>query len=283
GAERHDTVDLVLRYLGLGAPEVVAADAQGRIDVAALEAMLAAEPDRPTIVCLQAGNLHSGAFDPFVETIAIAHKHGAWAHVDGAFGLWAAASPRLRHLVAGVERADSWATDAHKTLNVPYDCGVAIVCDDSALRAAMGMHGDYLTVDPKHGDQFDRVPELSRRARAIPVWAVLRSLGRSGVSTLIERLCEHAREFADGIAQIDGAEVLNDVVYTQVCVAFESDVRTRRIAQGLLDDGSVWITGSVWHGRAILRISVSNWATTTDDVATALDAIRRVAAGAPCQ
>ena len=283
GAERHDTVDLTLRYLGLGAPEVVAADAQGRIDVATLEAMLATEPDRPTIVCLQAGNLHSGAFDPFADAVAIAHRYGAWAHVDGAFGLWAAASSRLRHLVAGVEHADSWATDAHKTLNVPYDCGVAIVRDDAALRAAMGMHGDYLTVDPKHGDQFDRVPELSRRARAIPVWAVLRSLGRNGVAALVERLCDHASAFADGMARIDGAKVLNEVVYTQVCVAFENDARTRRIVQGLLDDGSVWITGSVWQGRAILRISVSNWATTAGNVATALDAIRRVAAGVPSQ
>ena len=277
-AERHDTVDLTLRYLGLGAPEIVAADAQGRIDATALAVALATEPDRPTIVCLQAGNVHSGAFDPFAETIATAHRHGAWVHVDGAFGLWAAASPRLRHLVAGVEQADSWATDAHKTLNVPYDCGVAIVRDLAALRAAMGMHGVYLTADPEHGDQYDRVPELSRRARAIPVWAVLRSLGRQGVAALVERLCEHARAFADGVATIAGAEVLNDVVYTQVCVAFENDERTRRIVQGLLDDGTAWISGSVWRDRAVLRISVSNWSTTTDDVAATLAALRRVAA-----
>ncbi len=283
GAERHDTVDLTLRYLGLGAPEVVAVDLQGRIDVAALDTALSAEPDRPTIVCLQAGNVHSGAFDAFADAIANAHKHGAWVHVDGAFGLWAAASSRLRHLVAGVEQADSWATDAHKTLNVPYDCGVAIVREELALRAAMGMHGVYLTADPEHGDQYDHVPELSRRARAIPVWAVLRSLGRKGVSELTERLCEHARAFADGIARIDGAEVLNDVVYTQVCVAFENDVRTRRIVQGLLDDGTAWISGSTWRDRAILRISVSNWSTTAEDVERSLDALVRVAAGVPYQ
>ncbi len=277
GAERHDTVDLTLRYLGLGVPEIVAADRQGRIDVQSLAAALAAESDRPTIVCLQAGNVHSGAFDAFNEAIAIAHRHGAWVHVDGAFGLWAAASPQLRHLVAGVEQADSWATDAHKTLNVPYDCGVAIVRDDSAMRAAMGMHGAYLTADPTHGDQFDRVPELSRRARAIPVWAVLRSLGRHGVAAMVERLCAHARAFAAGIARIAGAEVLNDVVYTQVCVAFEDDARTRRIVQALLEDGSVWITGSTWQDRAILRISVSNWSTTAEDVALSLDTLRRVA------
>jgi glutamate/tyrosine decarboxylase-like PLP-dependent enzyme len=178
GAERHDTIDLSLRYLGLGAPEEVAADAQGRIDVAALAAALESAGDAPTIVCLQAGNVHSGAFDDFAVALALAHRHGAWVHIDGAFGLWAAATPKLRHLVAGVEAADSWATDAHKTLNVPYDCGVAIVRDPAALRAAMGMHGEYLIMDEGHRDPYERVPELSRRARAIPVWAVLRSLGR---------------------------------------------------------------------------------------------------------
>ena len=277
GAERHDTVDLTLRYLGLGAPEIVAADAQGRIDPAALEAALATDTDRPTIVCLQAGNVHSGAFDDFNTTIAIAHRHRAWVHVDGAFGLWAAASPKLRHLTAGVEQADSWATDAHKTLNVPYDCGVAIVRDEAAMRAAMGMHGEYLIQDSIHGDPWDRVPELSRRARAIPVWAVLRALGRSGVAELVEHLCDRARQFADGVAMIPGARVLNDVVYTQVCIGFDDDARTRRMVQRLLEDGSVWISGSTWHDRAVLRVSVSNWSTTVEDIATGLDAVRRIA------
>jgi len=278
GAERHDTVDLSLRYLGLGMPEEVGADAQGRIDVAALAAALQAGDNPPTIVCLQAGNVHSGAFDDFSAAIAVAHRYGAWVHVDGAFGLWAAASPRLRHLVAGVEAADSWATDAHKTLNVPYDCGVAIVRDPAALRAAMGMHGEYLIMDEEGRDPYERVPELSRRARAIPVWAVLRSLGRSGVAELVDRLCEHAHAFATGVAGIPGAQVLNDVVYTQVCATFGDDDRTRRTVQRLLDDGSAWMSGSTWRGRAVLRISVSNWSTTEDDVATSLAALRRAAA-----
>ena len=278
GAERHDTVDLVLRYLGMGAPEIVAADAQGRIDPAALEAVLANDPRRgPTLLCLQAGNVHSGAFDDFEKTIAIAKRHGAWVHVDGAFGLWAAAAPELRYLTEGMVQADSWSTDAHKTLNVPYDCGVAIVRDEAAMRAAMGMHGDYLMPDAQHGDPCDRVPELSRRARGVPVWAVLRALGRSGVAALVERLHVRARQFAEGLAKIPGATVLNDVVYTQVCVAFEDDARTRAIGQGLMDDGTAWITGSTWRDRAVLRVSVSNWSTSPEDVAAALDAVRRVA------
>ncbi len=277
GAERHDTIDLSLRYLGLGVPEDVAADSEGRIDVAALTAALASDHGAPTIVCLQAGNVHSGAFDAFAAAIAIAHRQGAWVHVDGAFGLWAAASPRLRHLIAGVEAADSWATDAHKTLNVPYDCGVAIVRDPAALRAAMGMHGDYLVMDEGHRDPYERVPELSRRARAIPVWAVLRSLGRQGVADLVDRLCEHARAFAAGVATIPGAQVLNDVAYTQVCAVFGDDEHTRSTVQRLLEDGSAWMSGSTWHGRAVLRISVSNWSTTEEDVATSLAALRRAA------
>ena len=193
GAERHETVDVALRYLGLGRPEVVPADDQGRIDVEALAAALAAgtgTAGRP-IVALQAGNVHSGAFDDFERAIAIAHEHGAWVHVDGAFGLFAAAAPYRRHLVRGVAAADSWTTDAHKTLNVPYDCGLAIVREPAALRAAMGMHGDYLIKDDA-GDPFEKVPESSRRARAVPVWAVLRALGRSGVAELVEGFCRHA-------------------------------------------------------------------------------------------
>ncbi|WP_374458061.1 aspartate aminotransferase family protein [Nocardioides sp.] len=277
GAERHDTIDLALRYLGLGAPEVVAADDQGRIEAAALTAALDAGDGRPTIVCLQAGNVHSGAFDPFVETIAAAHDAGAWVHVDGAFGLFAAASPSLRHLVQGYEAADSWATDAHKTLNVPYDCGLAIVRDRAALRAAMGMHGDYLIFDAA-GEPMDKVPEISRRGRAFPVWAVLRSLGRDGVAALVDGYCEHARAFADGIAAIAGAEVLNDVAFTQVCASFGDDDATRGVVDAMLADGTAWTTGSRWRGRAVLRVSVSNWSTTAADVEASLDALRRAAA-----
>jgi glutamate/tyrosine decarboxylase-like PLP-dependent enzyme len=277
GAERHDTVDLALRYLGLGAPEPVAADDQGRVRPDALASALAQGSGEPTLVSLQAGNVHSGAYDPFPEAIAMAHEHGAWVHVDGAFGLWAAVSPTYRHLLAGVDGADSWATDAHKTLNVPYDCGLAIVSDPAALKAAMGMHGDYLIHD-EAGEPFDKVPEISRRARAIPVWAVLRSLGSSGVADLVERLARHASAFAAGLAAIPGVEVLNDVVFTQVCASFGSDARTEEVVRRMLADGTAWMTGSRWHGRSVLRISVSSWATTEHDVEVSLDAVRRVVA-----
>jgi glutamate/tyrosine decarboxylase-like PLP-dependent enzyme len=275
GAERHDTVDLALRYLGLGAPEVVAADDQGRIDAGALASALASGPSRPTIVVLQAGNVHSGAFDPFGPAIAVAHEHGAWVHVDGAFGLFAGASPRRRHLVAGYEGADSWTTDAHKTLNVPYDCGIAIVRDRDALRAAMSMGGDYIIRDAA-GDPFETVPETSRRARALPVWAVLRSLGRSGVTSLIDGMCANAALFAAGVASLDGARVANDVVYTQVCATFGSDARTEEVTRRLLADGTAWMSGSRWRGTSVLRISVSNWSTTADDVERSLAALRSV-------
>ena len=273
GEERHDSIGLVLRYLGLGAPELVPADEQGRIDPEALRERLA-EDDRPTVVCLQAGNVHSGAFDPFEEAIAAAHEHGAWVHVDGAFGLFAGATPSYRHLVRGYETADSWATDAHKTLNVPYDCGLAIVRDPAALRAAMSMHGAYLIRD-EAGDPFEKVPELSRRARAFTVWAVLRALGRTGVAELVDRMAGHARVFADGIAEIEGAEVLNDVVFTQVCAAFGDDARTLDVVRRMMEDGAAWTTGSVWRDRAVLRISVSNWSTTDADVQRTLGALRR--------
>jgi glutamate/tyrosine decarboxylase-like PLP-dependent enzyme len=276
GAERHDTVDLALRYLGLGAPEVVAADEQGRIDPDALAATLASGPPGPAIVVLQAGNVHSGAFDPFGPAIAVAHEHGAWVHVDGAFGLFAAATPGYRHLVAGYEGADSWTTDAHKTLNVPYDCGIVIVRDRAALRAAMGMGGEYIIRDAA-GDPFETVPESSRRGRALPVWAVLRSLGRSGLAGLVDDMCAHARQFASGVAAIEGAQVTNDVVYTQICATFGSDARTEEVTRRLLADGTAWMSGSRWRGQAVLRISVSNWSTTADDVDRSLAALRKAA------
>jgi glutamate/tyrosine decarboxylase-like PLP-dependent enzyme len=278
GAERHDTVDLALRYLGLGAPQPVAVDDQGRLRADALHEALAAGPSAPTVVVLQAGNVHSGSFDPFPDALAAAREHGAWVHVDGAFGLWAGATPSRRHLVAGLDGADSWATDAHKTLNVPYDSGLAIVRDPAAVRASMGMHGAYLLLD-EAGEPFDKVPEISRRGRAFPVWAVLRSLGRSGVAELVDRLCRHATAFAEGLQAIPGAEVLNDVVFTQVCVAFGSDERTQEVGRRLLADGTAWMTGSTWHGRSVLRISVSNWSTTTSDVERSLEAVRRAAEG----
>jgi glutamate/tyrosine decarboxylase-like PLP-dependent enzyme len=278
GQERHDTIDLALRYLGLGAPTAVEADGEGRLVVDDLVRRLR-EHDGPTVVCLQAGNVHSGGFDPFPEAIAAAHDAGAWVHVDGAFGLWAAATPAYRHLLAGHEAADSWATDAHKTLNVPYDCGIAIVRDPAAVKAAMGMHGDYLIHD-EAGDPFEKVPELSRRARSVPVYAVLAALGRSGVADLVERMAGHAAAFARSIEDLPGAEVLNDVVFTQVCVSFGDDDRTRDVVARLLEDGEAWMTGSVWRGRAVLRISVSNWSTTESDVRRSLRALARAAGSA---
>jgi glutamate/tyrosine decarboxylase-like PLP-dependent enzyme len=277
GAERHDTVDLALRYLGLGAPEPVEADGEGRINPDALAGALDQIPEgTPTIVVLQAGNVHSGAFDPFAKAIAAARRHGAWVHVDGAFGLFAAASPKTRHLTQGFERADSWTTDAHKTLNVPYDCGLAIVADREALRAAMGMHGDYFIHDAA-GDSLETVPEVSRRARAIPVWAVLRALGRDGIAALVERLCAHATAFAEGIAAIEGARIVNEVAFTQVCATFGTDERTAAVTRALLADGTAWMSGSRWHNEAVLRVSVSNWSTTDDDVARSLAALHRAA------
>jgi glutamate/tyrosine decarboxylase-like PLP-dependent enzyme len=274
GAERHDTVDLALRYLGLGEPEPVAADDQGRVLPEALADALAAGDGTPTIVCLQAGNVHSGAFDPFEATVSLAHDHGAWVHVDGAFGLWAAAAPAYSSLVAGMAAADSWATDAHKTLNVPYDSGLAIVRDAAAMRAALGMHAAYLIHD-EAGEPFDKTPEISRRARAVPVWAVLRALGRSGVAEMVSRLAGHAARFAREIEQLPGATVLNDVVFTQVCVAFGDDARTQEVVRRLLADGEAWMSGSQWHDRRVLRIAVSNWSTTDDDVTRSLAALRR--------
>lgn len=295
GEERHETVDLALRYLGMGRPTVVPADSQGRIDAAELDCALdrialehasaqhsdAAQPggasERGTalvLVCLQAGNLHSGAFDPFTAAIAVSKAHGAWVHVDGAFGLWAAAVPELAGLTAGVDGADSWATDAHKSLNVPYDCGVVAVRDAQALRSAMGLNASYLLQDADgSGDPSQRVPELSRRARGVPVWAALRSLGRDGVAEQIRRLASSASQLAERLTAIDGVEVLNDVGYTQITVAFGDDATTRRVADRLIADGKVWMSGSRWHGRDVVRISVSNWTTDADDVATAAEAV----------
>jgi glutamate/tyrosine decarboxylase-like PLP-dependent enzyme len=275
GRERHDSIDLALRYAGLPSPELVDVDDQGRVRPDALADALRAGSGGPTLVLLQAGNLHSGASDPFDACVPLAHEHGAWVHVDGAFGLWAAAAPTYRHLTAGVEAADSWATDAHKTLNVPYDCGVVVVRDPAALTASMSVHGDYLIQEA--GDPFGRVPEMSRRARGVPVWAALRSLGRSGVAAMVERMGRHARTFAEAIATIDGAQVVNDVVFTQVCATFGDDERTRAVVERMLADGTAWTSGSRWRDRAVLRISVSNAGTTDDDVARSIEALRRAA------
>jgi glutamate/tyrosine decarboxylase-like PLP-dependent enzyme len=265
GAERHSSVDMALRYLGLGEPELVASDEQGRLDAGALREALAAG-DGPTIVCLQAGNVHSGAFDPFRDAIDAAHEVGAWVHVDGAFGLWAAATPALATLVDGIAGADSWATDAHKTLNTPYDGGVAIVADPSAMARAFGHRAAYL-IDAATPDPHEHVPELSRRARGVPIWAALASLGRDGVRDLVDGLVESAQAIAKGIAAIPGASIVNDVVYTQVCVAFEDDETTTAVYAAILAEGAIFPSPSRWRDRAVIRISVSNWQTHAAEVA----------------
>ena len=277
GEDRHSSIDLALRYLGLGAPSLVAADEQGRIRLDALADALD-HANGPLIVALQAGNPHSGAFDPIADCVLLAHARDAWVHVDGAFGLWAAASPRHRHLVHGLATADSWATDAHKSLNTPYDGGVCIVRDVDALRAALGVAAAYMPHEDGRADPYETVPEFSRRARGVPVWAALRSLGRDGVADMVDGFVANARLIAEGIAGIPGAEILNDVVYSQVSVAFGDDERTRTVTERLLADGVTWMSGSVWRGRAVMRVSVSNWSTDEGDVELSIDAVRRAAA-----
>jgi glutamate/tyrosine decarboxylase-like PLP-dependent enzyme len=226
----------------------------------------------PTIVCTQVGNINTGACDPVAEICSAVRPAGAWVHVDGAFGLWAAAVPAMRHLVAGLETADSWATDAHKWLNVPYDSGVAITRDAAALKAAMTITAEYLPTGTVSRNPSDFTPELSRRARGVEIWAALRSLGRRGVEDLILRCCSHARRFATGLRSA-GYEILNDVVLNQVLVSFGDDEITRRIIAEIQRDGTCWCGGTVWHGRRAMRISVCNWSTTEADVDLSLAAI----------
>ncbi|HEX8909012.1 MAG TPA: aminotransferase class V-fold PLP-dependent enzyme [Anaeromyxobacteraceae bacterium] len=274
GAEVHVSVLKALAMLGLGRERVVAVpvDGQGRLRPEALPPLAG-----PTIVCLQAGNVNTGAFDPAAPVIARARQAGAWVHVDGAFGLWAAAAPGRAHLTAGLAEADSWATDAHKWLNVPYDSGLALVRDEAALRAAMGIAAAYL---PEAGvrDPADCTPELSRRARGVEVWAALRALGRSGLADLVERTCRHAARFAQGLAGA-GHRILNEVVLNQVLVSFGDDARTRRVIAALQAEGTCWCGGTVWQGQTAMRISVSSWATTEEDVERSLAAMLRVARG----
>ena len=277
GAEAHVSPLLALRHLGLGDPELLAVDERGCIRPEALAEALQADPGRPVLLLLQVGNIHSGDSDPCDALIPLAHEHGAWVHVDGAFGLWQAAAPAHRHLAAGVELADSWASDLHKTLNVPYDSGVVMVRDPAALRAAMSVHASYLVTDGA-GDPHELVPEMSRRARGVAVWAALHSLGRQGVIDLVERLGLRARQLAAGAAALPGAEVVNDVVFTQVCVSFGSDERTEAVIKQVLADGTTWMSGSRWHGQAVVRMSVSNWQTSEDDVRRSLDALARAVA-----
>jgi glutamate/tyrosine decarboxylase-like PLP-dependent enzyme len=276
GEQVHASLLVALRYAGLGAPVRVAADDQGAMDAGALDRALG---DGPAIVCAQAGEVNTGASDPLEAVVDAARAHGAWVHVDGAFGLWAAASPRFRHLVRGAERADSWAVDAHKWLNVPYDGGLAIVADRDVLRAAMGVTAGYLVVGEGR-EPFEHVPEMSRRARAVPVYAALRSLGRRGLAELVERCCAHARRLAGAMEALDGAEVLNDVVLNQVLLRFgDDDAVTRAVIEGVQRDGEAWLGGTVWQGRAAARVSFSNWSTADEDVDRTAAALERALAG----
>src|SRR5262249_45135748 len=252
---------------------IVPADRQGRMRVDSLPAL-----DARTILILQAGNVNTGAFDPASEIVPRAKEAGAWVHVDGAFGLWTAVSPALAHHCAGLAAADSWATDAHKWLNVPYDCGLAFVRDPEALRLAMAVRASYL---PQGGprEPSDYTPELSRRARGVEVWAALRSLGKSGLAEMIERNCRQARRFAAGLTAA-GYQVLNEVVLNQVLVSFGAPENTQRAIAALQEDGTCWCGGTVWQGHSAMRISVSCWATTDDDVERSLEAMIRAAKGA---
>jgi glutamate/tyrosine decarboxylase-like PLP-dependent enzyme len=275
GEEAHPTLFKSLGLLGLGRTRVVRVpvDGEGRMRAETLPRL-----DGPTIVCAQAGNVNTGAVDPLERIADHAAASGAWLHVDGAFGLWAATSPALSPLVRGIERADSIATDAHKWLNVPYDCGIAFTRDGAALRAAMAITAEYLPTEAPHRNPCDYTPELSRRARGVEVWAALCALGRSGVAAMIERSCRHARRFADGLESA-GFEVLNDVVLNQVLVSFGDPEVTRRVIAAIQEDGTCWCGGTVWQDRTAMRISVSSWATTDLDVERSLDAMIRAARG----
>ena len=270
GEEVHPSVVKGLGLLGLGRRRLltVPVDGQGRMRAEALPKVRG-----PAIVCAQVGNVNTGACDPVGEICAAAHPRGAWVHVDGAFGLWAAASPARAHLVPGVAVADSWATDAHKWLNVPYDSGLAFVRDAAHLHRAMSLTAAYIPLSARRdGGQF--TPELSRRARGIEIWAALRSLGRSGLAEMIERTCRHAARFAEGLRQA-GCEILNDVALNQVLVSFGGAEVTAAIIDRIQRDGTCWCGGTTWQGRPAMRISVSSWATTEEDVERSLAAILR--------
>ena len=274
GAEAHATLHKALGLLGLGRSRVVTVpvDDQGRMRVDGLPQITG-----PTIICAQAGNINTGAVDPIRQVCERAREAEAWVHVDGAFGLWARVAPSRSYLVEGLEEADSWATDAHKWLNVPYDSGVAFVRDADSLRAAMAISAEYLPTASEYRNPADFTPELSRRARGVDVWAALLSLGRTGLTDLIERTCRHARRFAEGLSEA-GHRVLNEVVLNQVLVSFGEPETTNRVIAEIQADGTCWCGGTVWQGQTAMRISVSSWATTDADVELSLEAMSRIAA-----
>jgi glutamate/tyrosine decarboxylase-like PLP-dependent enzyme len=279
GAERHATIDRAIRLLGLGehAIEEVPALPNGAMDTQALALALARGSGNPTIVCAQAGNVNTGACDDLRATADAVRAANAWLHVDGAFGLWAAASPRTRHLVDGIERADSWACDGHKWLNVPHDSGYAICAHPDVHATCMAYTASYLTgqvVDREFGGG-DFVTESSRRARGFATWAAIRSLGRSGIADLVDRSCALARRFADGLRAIDGVTIVNDVVLNQVLIRVGDEDTTNRINRQVQDDGTLWLGSTSWRGERLLRVSVSNWSTTEEDVVRCVEAIAR--------
>jgi glutamate/tyrosine decarboxylase-like PLP-dependent enzyme len=280
GGKRHVTVDRALRLLGLGSESMATAevDDQGRTSAAAVEAALAGH-DGPAIVCAQVGEVNTGGVDPISEIAEVVGSVDGWLHVDGAFGLWAAVSSELCHLVQGVDRADSWARDAHKWLNVPYDCGLAFVAHPEPHRAAMRMTAEYLVAGPDaERDAMDWTPEFSRRARGVMVYAALRSLGRSGVAELVERCCRHARRFADELARLPECEILNEIVLNQVLFRFADDATTDAVLAAVQRSGEAWMSGTTWDGRAAIRISVSNWRTSDEDVSRTVAAFGRAVA-----
>lgn len=273
GDEVHPTLLKSLGLLGLGRDRIirVPVDSQGR-----LRAELLPEIEGPTIICSQAGNVNTGAIDPIGEICKIAHKKGAWVHVDGAFGLWALAVPSMANLTKGINDADSWATDFHKWLNVPYDSGLALVRDIDALRAGMSITAEYLPAAGVERNPADFTPELSRRARGVDVWAALHYLGRNGVIELVERTCRFARQFAEGLSKA-GYVILNDVTLNQVLVSFGTEEKTSQVIREIQNDGTCWCGGTVWQGHKAMRISVSSWATTGEDVDISLEAMIRIA------
>ena len=273
GAEAHPTVFKSLGLLGLGQSRVITVpvDDQGRMRPESIPTLTG-----PAIIIAQAGNVNTGAFDLYEAICRRAREMNAWVHVDGAFGLWAAATSRYAYLTQGLDQADSWATDAHKTLNVPYDSGLAFVRDPQALRAAMAITAEYLPTEGEGRNPSDYTPELSRRARGIEIWAALRSLGRSGVADMIERMCRHARRFAAGFREA-GYPILNDVVFNQVLVSFGDAETTERIIRAIQEEGTAWCGGTVWQGQTAMRISVSSWATTEEDVERSLAVMLRIA------
>jgi glutamate/tyrosine decarboxylase-like PLP-dependent enzyme len=272
GEEVHASMLKALTMAGFGTKRLkfVEADEQGRMRAEKLPRL-----SKNTIVCIQAGNVNSGGFDPAAEICTRAQEAGAWVHVDGAFGLWAVASPKFRYLMAGFELADSWGTDAHKWPNVNYDCGIVFVRDALALRASMAMSAAYLQGGARREPMY-QTPDASRRARGIELWAALKSLGRSGLADLIERTCAHAQRFAKVLREA-GYEILNDVVINQVLVSFGSDSTTQSVIRRTQEDGTCWCSGTVWHGKTAMRISVSSWATTDADVEMSLKAMIRIA------